>query len=393
MKTEIRPGIYWVGAIDWDLRDFHGYTTPKGSTYNAYLIVDEKVALVDTVKEPFRDELLARISEIVDPEKIDYLIVNHLERDHFGSFAGVMEVAKKAQVYSGTMGRKGIADVYGERWPVTAVKTGSTLSLGKKTLRFVETPMMHWPDSMMTYVEEDKVLLSSDAFGQHVASSERFDRDASFDPVAEAKTYYANILMPFSHLIQSLLSKVPELNLQPEIIAPDHGIIWTDPGKIIEAYGRWSKFEARLKVVIAYDTMWGSTEKMARLLAEGVMDEGGVEVKFFNIRKSMNSEIISEIQDAKAVLLGSATLNNGIFPPVGGFLYYLKGLRPQRKIAMGFGSFGWMGGAVKEITARLKETDMEVLDGLEIRYPATKAQVEQCRETGRMIARKVKGGQ
>ncbi|WP_424358244.1 FprA family A-type flavoprotein [Methanocella sp. MCL-LM] len=393
MKTEIRPGIYWVGAIDWDLRDFHGYTTPKGSTYNAYLIVDEKVALVDTVKEPFKDELLSRISEILDPARIDYLIVNHLERDHFGSFAGVMEVAKNAQVYSGERGSKGIVDVYGERWPVTAVKTGSTLSLGKKTLRFVETPMLHWPDSMMTYLEEDKVLLSSDAFGQHVASSERFDRDASFDPLDDAKIYYANILMPFSMLIQGLLGKLPGLNLNPEVIAPDHGIIWTDPGKIIEAYGRWSKFEARPKVVIAYDTMWGSTEKMAHLLAEGVMDEGGVEVKFYNIRKSTNSEIVSEIQDAKAVLLGSATLNNGIFPPVGGFLYYLKGLRPQKKIAMGFGSFGWMGGAVKEITARLKETDMEVLDGLEIRYPATKAQVEQCRETGRMIARKVKGGQ
>lgn len=391
MKIEIRPGIYWVGAIDWDLRDFHGYTTPKGSTYNAYLVVGEKIALVDTVREQFKDELLSRISEIVDPAKIDYLIVNHLERDHFGSFAHVLEVAKNAQVYSSAIGRKGILDVYGERWPVTAAKAGTSLSLGGKTLRFVETPMLHWPDSMMTYVEEEKVLLSSDAFGQHVASSERFDRDAGFDPVEDAKIYYANILMPFSPLIQGLLKKVPELNLKPEVIAPDHGIIWTDPGKIIGAYDRWSRFEARPKVVIAYDTMWGSTEKMAHILADGVMDEGGVEVKFFNIRKTPGSDIVNEIQDARAILIGSSTLNNGIFPPVGGLLYYLKGLRPQKKIAMGFGSFGWMGGAVNEITARLKEMDLEVLDGLQIKYPTTKAQEAQCRELGRTIAKKVKG--
>ncbi len=392
MKTEIKSGIYWVGAIDWDLRDFHGYTTPKGTTYNAYLIVDDKIALIDTVKEQFGDELLSRVAEIVDPAKIDYLIVNHLERDHFGSFARVLEVAKNAQVYSGERGTKGITDIYGDRWPVTTVKTNSTLKLGKKTLRFVETPMLHWPDSMMTYVEEDKVLFSSDAFGQHVASSERFDRDLSYDVLNDAKTYYANILMPFGTLVQSLLAKVPELKLSPEIIAPDHGVAWTDPGKIISAYGRWSGFEAKPKVVIAYDTMWGSTEKMAHILADGVMDEGGVEVKFFNIRKTPQSEIVNEIQDAKAILIGSATLNNGIFPTVGGFLYYLKGLRPQNKIAMGFGSFGWMGGAVKEVTARLKDMQLEVLDGMEIKYPTTKAQEDQCREMGRTIAKKVKGG-
>ena len=215
MKTEIKNGIYWVGAIDWDLRDFHGYTTPKGTTYNAYLIVDEKIALVDTVKEQFSEELLARVAEIVDPSKIDYLIVNHLERDHFGSFARVMEVAKTAQIYSSERGTKGITDIYGDRWPVTTVKTNSTLKLGKKTLRFVETPMLHWPDSMMTYVEEDQVLFSSDAFGQHVATSERFDKDLSFDVLNDAKTYYANILMPFGTLIQGLLNKCRSTSSPP----------------------------------------------------------------------------------------------------------------------------------------------------------------------------------
>jgi Uncharacterized flavoproteins len=344
---EVTKGLYWVGAIDWEIRDFHGYATPKGTTYNAYLIVDEKIALVDTVKEPFREELLARVAEIVDPAKIDYVIVNHLERDHFGSFAHVMDVAKNAKVYASERGKKGIVEKYGNRYGVTAVKSGDILSLGKKSLRFVETPMLHWPDSMFTYVEPDNVLLSSDAFGQHVACSQRFDREVDRHVLLDdAKTYYANILMPFGQLIQNLLAKVPSLNLAPKIIAPDHGLIWTDPGTIVDAYGRWSRFESKDKIVIVYDTMWESTEKMAHLIAKGAMDEGGVEVKLFHLRKSPMSEAINEIQDGKAVLIGSSTLNNGVFPTVGGFLYYLKGLKP-RQLASAFGSYGWAGGSVK----------------------------------------------
>ncbi len=389
---EVSKGIYWVGAIDWEIRDFHGYATPKGTTYNAYLIVDEKIALVDTVKEPFRDELLSRVSEIVDPAKIDYMIVNHLERDHFGSFAQVMEVAKNAKVYASERGKKGITDVYGDRWGITAVKTNDTLKLGGKTLRFIDTPMLHWPDSMFTYVEENKVLLSSDAFGQHIACSQRFDREADQHVLLEdAKTYYANILMPFGTLIQSLLAKVPSLNLAPEIIAPDHGLIWTKPGTIIDAYSRWSKFEAKDKIVIAYDTMWESTEKMAHLIARGAIDEGGVEVKLFHLRKSPYSEAITEIQDAKAVIIGSPTLNNGLFPTVGGFLYYLKGLKPKNKIATAFGSYGWMGGAVKEIMARYKDMELELIEpALDLKYPVTKQQESECIEFGRKIAKRVK---
>ncbi len=389
---EVSKGIYWVGAIDWEIRDFHGYATPKGTTYNAYLIVDEKIALVDTVKEQFRDELLSRVSEIVDPAKIDYVIVNHLERDHFGAFAQVMEAAKNAKVYASERGKKGIADVYGDRWDINAVKTNDTLKLGVRTLRFVETPMLHWPDSMFTYVEPDRVLISSDAFGQHVACSQRFDREVDQHVLLEdAKTYYANILMPFGTLIQSLLAKVPSLNLAPMIIAPDHGLIWTQPWTITDAYDRWSKFEARDKIVIAYDTMWESTEKMAHLIAKGAMDEGEVEVKLFHLRKSPYSEAITEIQDAKAVIIGSPTLNNGLFPTVGGFLYYLKGLKPKNKIATAFGSYGWMGGAVKEVMARLKDMDLELVEpAMDIKYPTTKQQDRECIEFGRMIAKRVK---
>jgi flavorubredoxin len=391
---EVSRGIYWVGAIDWEIRDFHGYATPKGTTYNAYLIVDEKIALVDTVKEPFREELLARVAEIVDPAKIDYLIINHLERDHFGSFSHVLEAAKNAQVCASERGKKGIVDEYGDRFAVTAVKTGDILELGTKRLRFVEIPMLHWPDSMVTYVEPDRVLLSSDAFGQHVAGSQRFDREVDRHALLEdAKTYYANILMPFSPLVQGLLAKAPALDLAPAIIAPDHGLIWTDPGTILDAYARWSRFEAKDKIVIVYDTMWESTEKMAHLIARGIIDEGGVEVKVFHLRKSPNSEAINEIQDGKAILVGSSTLNLGLFPTVGGFLYYLKGLKPKNKLASAFGSYGWSGGAVKEIMARLKEMGLELVEPApDFKYPMTKQQELECIEFGRKIAQRVKGG-
>jgi flavorubredoxin len=391
---EVSKGIYWVGAIDWEIRDFHGYATPKGTTYNAYLIVDEKIALVDTVKEPFQDELLSRVREIVDPAKIDYVIVNHLERDHFGSFARVMDVAENARVYASERGKKGIVDEYGDRFAVTAVKTGDILELGTKRLRFVEIPMLHWPDSMVTYVEPDRVLLSSDAFGQHVAGSQRFDREVDRHALLEdAKTYYANILMPFSPLVQGLLAKAPALDLAPAIIAPDHGLIWTDPGTILDAYARWSRFEAKDKIVIVYDTMWESTEKMAHLIARGIIDEGGVEVKVFHLRKSPNSEAINEIQDGKAILVGSSTLNLGLFPTVGGFLYYLKGLKPKNKLASAFGSYGWSGGAVKEIMARLKEMGLELVEPApDFKYPMTKQQELECIEFGRKIAQRVKGG-
>jgi anaerobic nitric oxide reductase flavorubredoxin len=395
IMIELKKGVYWVGAIDWEIRDFHGYTTPKGTTYNAYLVVGEKVALVDTVKEDFRDELLSRVREIVDLEKIDYLVVNHLERDHFGSFAAVKDLLKNAKVFSSERGKKGIADIFGDRYDVTAMKTGDTLELGGKTLRFVETPMLHWPDSMFTYLEEDKILFSSDAFGQHVASSERFDREVDeYELLNDARTYYANIIMPFGGLVQGLLAKIPTLKLEPEIIAPDHGLIWTEPATITGAYSRWSKFESYDKVVIVYDTMWESTKKMAHLIAKGVMDEGGVEVKVINLRRSPNSEAVSEIQDAKAFLIGSSTLNNGVFPTVGGFLYYLKGLKPKNKTAAAFGSYGWMGGAVKEIASRLKDMELDVVEAkLDFKYPATKEQEMACEEFGRFIARKVKGGQ
>ncbi|MCD1296355.1 MBL fold metallo-hydrolase [Methanocella sp. CWC-04] len=390
MNHEVKNGIYWVGAIDWDLRDFHGYSTPKGTTYNAYLIVDEKIALVDTVRQGFFDEMLMRVSGIVEPEKVDYLIIDHLEKDHSGSIEDAMKVFKNAKIISSERGKKGLDEWYDNKWPIIVVKTGSTLSLGKKTLKFLETPMLHWPDNMMTYAEEDRVLISSDAFGQHIASSQRFENDMHYDIREDARTYYANILMPFAPLILKLLDKVKDVNIQPEIIAPAHGLIWRSPEKILEAYKRWSMFESGPKIVIAYDTMWGTSSRMARLIAIGAIDEG-VEVRMYDIRKSHISEIVSDLQDARAFALGSPTLNNGMFTSVGALLTYLKGLKPKNKIGVGFGGYGWAGGAVKEITEALKSMGLDTIEpGFQVKYVMKKDDEKECIDLGRRIAKRIK---
>lgn len=380
MRIELAEGIYWVGAIDWNIRDFHGYTTPRGTTYNAYLIVDEKVALVDTVKAEFAEEMLGRIGEIIDPGEIDYVVSNHAEGDHSGAMAKVLEVARDAQVVATARGKDALLKHYKMDWPTTTVKTGETLGLGKTHLRFIEAPMLHWPDSMFTYVAEKKILLPNDAFGQHMATAERFEDEVEGGLVMEeAAKYYANILMPFGPLITKQLEKLCEMGVEVETIAPSHGLIWRrDPGRILEAYRRWAQAETKEKVLVIYDTMWGTTERMARTIAEDLAKE--VEVKLFNLRRTDYSEVVREVLDARAVLVGSPTLNGGMFWTVGGFLTYLKGLRPRGRIGAAFGSYGWGRGAVKAINKELKEAGMEVLEpGLEVKYRPDEGELQECR--------------
>jgi anaerobic nitric oxide reductase flavorubredoxin len=395
MKCEVKNGIYWVGAIDWNMRDFHGYDTPKGTSYNAYLIMDEKVALVDTVKGGFSEEMFMNISEISDPARIDYVIVNHLEKDHSGSLEEVMGRAPGAKIYCSTRGKAGLLDKYGDRWPLNAVKTGDTLKLGKKTLRFTEVPMVHWPDSMITYVEEDRVLLPNDAFGQHIATSQRFEDEVRANLLYDARAYYANILMPLSSIISETLKKLPALNIAPEIIAPSHGLIWRrDPGRIVDAYVNWSSFNARDEAVIAYTSMWGLTDHMARLIAFGIMDEG-VEVRLYDLQTSTLSSIMTDVLEAKAVIVGSSTQNNIMLHQTAEFMAYLKGLRPKNKIGAAFGAYGWAGGAVKEIGEGLKAIGIETIEPLEFRHvmtTMTEDDKKKCVEFGRAIAKKVKGG-
>ncbi|MFQ5887714.1 MAG: FprA family A-type flavoprotein, partial [Candidatus Hydrothermarchaeales archaeon] len=341
VKVALKDGVYWVGAIDWNIRDFHGYALPNGTTYNAYLIVDDKIALVDTVKNNFYGEMLARIKEIVDPKEIDYVISNHVEVDHSGSLPMIMKDAPNAKVFATEKGREGLCSYYQCDWPFTIVKTGDELGLGAKTLSFIEAPMLHWPDSMFTYVKEDRILLPNDAFGQHIASIQRFD-DELEDGVELAAEYFANILMPFASLVLKQLKKLQALGIELDIIAPSHGLIWRrHPERIIEAYKGWGQGITKDKVLVIYDSMWGSTEMMAKAVLDGVVTEGGVEAGIYHLRRTEWSEIITEVLDAKALIIGSPTLNRGMFPTVAGFLTYLKGLKPMNKMAAAFESYGW----------------------------------------------------
>lgn len=399
MTDEVEPlalarGVYWVGVIDWNLRDFHGYVTPKGTTYNSYLIVDDKITLVDTVKAEFSAEMLKRISQIVDPAKIDHVIVNHVEMDHSGSLPAIMTAAPDATIYCSKNGKDGLHLHYKadgcKDWAIEVVKTGSELSLGSKTLMFIEATMLHWPDSMHTYIKEDKILLSSDAFGQHIATSKPFDDEVG-DVMAEAAEYYANILMPFGRIILKYIDTVKELDIDINMIAPGHGIIWRqDPAKIIEAYGRWARGETTKKVLIIYDTMWGSTQTMAKSILDGIK-AAGVEVKLINIRKIDLSGIITEVLEAPVIIVGSPTLNNGIFPSVSGFLTYLKGLHPKGRQAVAFGSYGWGGGAVKAMEKELEIAGFKLIEpGLQIRYRPDEEGITACRQLGERIAGFVK---
>ncbi|OIP62832.1 MAG: MBL fold metallo-hydrolase [Nitrospirae bacterium CG_4_9_14_3_um_filter_53_35] len=396
-STEIKPGIFWVGVIDWGVRDFHGYVTPNGTTYNNYLILDEKVTLIDTVKENFSKTMLENIRNMVDPGKIEYVIINHIEPDHAGSLDKVMELAPKAVIFITSKGKQGLDRCYDtSRWTFKIVKSGDTLNTGRKTLMFLETPMLHWPDSMMTYVREDGLLISQDAFGQHYATSGRFDDEfltcySVYELEDSVKDYYANILMPFGSLIKAKIAEIQKLGLKIEMIAPDHGIIWrADPGKIINMYLDMAGGRADERVVIIYDTMWKSTALMTQPLMQGIQDEN-MEVKVIKLRATPMSIAIKEFWKARGSLFGTPTLNNIMFPSVAEFLAHLRGLRPKNRIVGAFGSFGWGGGGVKEAYAELKRMGLQMVEpGVEVRYRPGAEDESRCYEFGKDFARKVR---
>jgi flavorubredoxin len=388
--AKIKEGVYWVGAIDYNIREFHGYITPHGTTYNSYLVVDEKVALIDTVKAPFRDELLGRVSTVVDPKKIDYLIINHVEMDHSSSAAAVMEVAESAKVVATEKGREFLHAHYHDSapWDIQTVGAEDTLKLGKRTLSFIPAPMLHWPDTMFTYSMKDRVLFSNDGFGQHIATPQRFSDEVRDRKIfEEAQKYYANILMPFSNIAKKKLEEMGMLDIS--VICPSHGIIFRDGAdieQIVSLYKGWALGSSKDKAVIVYDTMYKSTEKMARAIEDG-LDKEGVETRFFNLRLSDVSEIMNEVLDSKAVIVGSSTLNNGPLPTVGGFLTYLKGLRPKGKIGAAFGSYGWGGGAVKTIEEHLKSSGVELPEqGFQTKFVPDADVLKASYELGRKLA-------
>ena len=397
MAPEVRlaEGIFWVGAVDWNARNFHGYTytTHRGTTYNAYLILDEKNTLIDTVYGPFAGEMLGRIRQVIDPSRIDYLIANHVETDHSGSIPQVLQLAPQAKVFCTQKGKEGLQKHYFGDWDFQVVKTGDELKLGKRTLQFLEAPMLHWPDSMFTYVKEEALLLPNDAFGQHLATTERFTDEVDEGIVMEEATkYFANILTPFSPLIIKKIEEVGKLGIPIKTIGPSHGLIWRkDPEKIIQAYLRWSRGEAANRVVIAYDTMWGSTEKMAHAMLEGIK-AAGVEGRLYKLSVSDRSDVIAQVLQAKGLLVGSSTINRDILPTVAPFIEDLKGLKPKAKIGAAFGSFGWSGEAAKTLEDKLKQAGVNVIQpALTLKWVPNPEELQACFEFGKKFAEAVNG--
>ncbi len=391
--VKIREDFYWVGAIDWNVRNFHGYATVRGTTYNAYLLIDEKITLFDTVKLGFEEELLKRISSVINPEKIDYLVINHIEPDHAGAFLRVVQAIKPEKIFLTRNARLGIlAHFHQENFPFEEVKTGFEVKIGKRTLKFIETPMIHWPDSMMTYIPEERTLISQDAFGAHYATSGRFDDEVDLcELLQEAGKYYANIVYPYSPQVQKLLQSVKEMNLEIEMICPDHGVVWRkNPDKIISLYERWSSYICDPRVLVIYDTMWKSTEKMAYAVMEGALEEG-VEVKMCKLSVADWTELMNDVLEARGIVLGSPTLNNGLLPTVSGFLTYMKGLRPRGKVGAAFGSYGWSGESVKLLNQYLQEIQAEIIgEGIRVKYVPDEKVLADCVELGRKVARRVK---
>mgnify|MGYP002153774879 CR=1 FL=1 len=391
-KVELKKGIYWVGAIDWNVRDFHGYSTPFGTTYNAYLILDEKNVLVDTVKAPFYLEMLGRISEIIDPSRIDVIVSNHVEMDHSGSLSQIVGRIGNPLVITSEKGKRGLEKHYEKPMNFRIVKTGDIFPIGRRTLAFVEAPMLHWPDSMFTYIREDQLLLPNDAFGQHFASCQRFEDEVGDEVMKHAAKYYANILWPLAPLILKKVDEVIKMGIPIDMIGPSHGLIWRkDPSRIIQAYVDWSQGKTGRKILIVYDTMWGSTESMAKAILKGLIEEGA-EAKLLHLRSNHRSDIIYEMLEAKGILLGSPTLNNGMFPTMGDFLIYMKGLKPKGKIFGLFGSHGWGGGAIKEMRKNLVEEKFEVWEKeLPVQYIPDSEEVRKAIQFGKEFSKKVLG--
>jgi flavorubredoxin len=388
-KVELAKNVYWVGAIDWLLRDFHGLWTPRGGTYNAYLIVDKKVALIDTVAPNFTVELLDRIRTIIDPAKIDYLICNHVEPDHSTTYEAMLHAAPKAKIVTHERAADYLKKSYpGVDFPIQLIKDGSSLSLGTRTLQFVQIPMVHWPESMASYLVEDQILFSNDAFGMQVAAPFRF-ADQLEDWYEPLRAYYSYIIRWNAASVLKALEKVKEVPIK--VIAPSHGPIWRkNLDRIVEIYRRWSSSPERPQAVVVYSTVWKATAQMARAIREGIANVG-VPAELYDLQLDPHSRVQGAAMEAKAVVVGAMTYNMDPFYPTAAFMPYLKHLRPTNKIGAAFGSFGWAGGAVKILTEQMRAMKFaEVLEPLEIQFRPSTEDLQRCFEYGQEIGRRVK---
>ena len=389
MSIRIKNNIYWVGKIDWEHRKFHGdeYSTHRGSSYNSYLVKEDKVALIDTVWKPFAKEFVEKLANEIDLNKIDYIIANHAESDHSGALPELMRIIPDTPIYCTNNGVKSLKGHYHQDWNFNVVKTGDKLSLGQKELIFIEAPMLHWPDSMFCYLTEDNILFSNDAFGQHYASEYMFndlvDQNELFN---ECIKYYANILTPFSPMVSKKIKEVLSFNLPLDIICTSHGIIWRDkPEQIVEQYLQWADNYQENQITIIYDTMWSGTRVMAENIANGIKEtDKEVNVKLFNLAKTDKNDVITEIFKSKAILLGSPTINKGILVSVAGILEEIKGLKFKSKKAAAFGCYGWSGESIKIISESLNSAGFEISDdGIKVLWNPDDESTTKCTEYGK----------
>jgi len=389
MSFKITDCVTWVGKKDWELRHFHGeeYSTHKGSTYNAYLVRDEKTALIETVWAPFAAEFIEQLAAEVDLSKIDYVIANHAESDHSGGLPELLRRIPDVPVYCTANGVKSLKGHYHQDWNFQVVKTGQRLSLGKRELIFIEAPMLHWPDTMFCYLTGEEILFSNDAFGHHLATEGMYnDLADQCSLVQECIKYYANILTPFSALVKRKIEEFAGLGLPLKLICPSHGTIWRDnPMQIVSKYLEWADNYQEHQATIAYDTMWNGTRRMAEAIAEGLNQaDPTLTVKLFNAGKADKNDIVTEIFRSKALLVGSPTINRGYLSSLGGLLEMVRGLGFKNKKGAAFGAYGWSGESVKMLTAQLKECGFEVAsEGIRAMWNPDGDALEQCRAFGR----------
>ena len=393
MAKQLTPKVSWVGKIDWELTTFHGdeLSTHRGSSYNSYLVRDQKTALIDTVWLPYDKEFVSKLKQVIDLKEIDYIVMNHNEIDHSGALPELMREIPDVPIYRTKKGEAIIRGHYHQDWNFVNVKTGDTLSLGEGTLTFVEMTMMHWPDSMLTYYDQDGgIMFSNDAFGQHFATESLYnDRVVEADLIYEAEKYWANILNPFSAMVAKKLPQIKAMNLPIKLICPSHGVIWKEnPAQIIEKYEQWSGAYQEDQITIVYDTMWQSTRTMAEAIADGIREANQeTTVKVMNINRDDKNDVLTEMWRSKAVLVGSPTINNGHSFAIAGLLEMAAGLKFKNKKAAAFGSYGWGGGAVKQITAKLEEAGFELVnEGIQKLWVPDEQNLADCRDFGRTFA-------
>lgn len=389
--VKITDKVYWVGAIDWNIRDFHGYSTKRGTTYNAFLVLTEKPTLIDTVKKEFYPEMMSRIKSIIDPKKIEIIISNHSEMDHSGALPQAVADIQPKEIYCSDMGLKDLTAQLYPTFEMKTVKTGDKIDVGGDTISFVEARMLHWPDSMFSYLEKENVLFTNDVFGMHYATSKLFD-DENEERLwlYEAEKYYANIVLPYSDIVLRFLDSVTKMGLSPKIIAPDHGFIWRkDLSKIIDLYAKWAAQAPKNKAIVVYDTMWGSTEKMAASITEGLR-LGGTEVKQLSMHACHRSDVATELLDSSGLIIGSPVLNSGIFPAMADVLCYLKGLKKKYLVGGAFGSYGWNPAPVNQLETYLKEMNVEMAASVvSSKFVPDEATLQKCKELGLAVSQKI----